>query len=153
MPRMQAGLDKSGRKRENFDINGGGFVCTGPDEESVARAMEWARMRVAFYGSTRSYHPSLAMHGLEETGIQLHQMSKDRRGTEMAAKIDDDARQIFAACGTSDKIAGEIEKRFGGMVDTVEIYTSSDNNLAPFKEVLEDVYRIPHQFTGFDTAV
>ena len=48
MPRMQAGLDKSGRKRENFDVHGGGFVCTGPDEESVAKAMEWARMRVAF---------------------------------------------------------------------------------------------------------
>ena len=153
MPRMQAGLDKSGCKRENFDINGGGFVCTGPDEESVARAMEWARMRVAFYGSTRSYHSILAMHGLEETGIQLHLMSKDCRWTEMAAKIDEDTRQIFAACGTYDKIADEIEKRFGGVADTVEIYASPDTNLAPFKEVLEDVHRIPHQFTGFDIAV
>ena len=152
MPRMQAGLDKSGRKRENFDVHGGGFVCTGPDEESVAKAMEWARMRVAFYGSTRSYHPILAMHGLEETGIKLHQMSVDRRWKEMAAEIDDDALQVFAACGTYDKIAGEIEKRFGGVANTVEIYTSPDTDLAPFKEVLEDVHRIPHQFKGFDTA-
>ena len=37
MPRIEAGLAKAGRKRENYEISGGGFLATGPDDESVAK--------------------------------------------------------------------------------------------------------------------
>ena len=52
MPRLAAGLAKSGRRRQNFEVSGGGFLATGPDDASVARMFEWVRQRVAFYGST-----------------------------------------------------------------------------------------------------
>ena len=38
MPRIEAGLAKAGRKRENYEISGGGFLATGPDDETVASA-------------------------------------------------------------------------------------------------------------------
>ena len=151
MPRMQAAMDKAGRKRENFDVHGGGFVCTGPDEATVAKAMEWARARVAFYSSTPAYMPILEMHGLGDLGTKLNQMSREGRWKEMAPEICDDTLQIFAACGTYDRIAGEIEARFGGIADAIEIYTSPDTDLAPFRDILADVHRIPTSFKAFDT--
>src|SRR3954469_22677212 len=36
MPKIEAGLTVAGRKRENYEISGGGFLATGPDDESVA---------------------------------------------------------------------------------------------------------------------
>lgn len=151
LPRMLAGMAKSGRRRENFDIHGGGFVCTGPDEASVAKAMEWARARVAFYGSTRTYLPILALHGLEDLGAKLHKLSVEGRWREMAGEISDDTLRIFAACGTHAEIAAAVERRFGGVADTIEIYMSPDTDLAPLREVLADIKRIPSPFQGYDT--
>ena len=35
----------------------------------------------SFYGSTRTYHPVLALHGLEEFGQKLHALSVQGYGT------------------------------------------------------------------------
>src|SRR5271156_3422417 len=43
LPRIAEGMTRSGRTREHFDIHGGGFVCTGPDGQAVAEAMNIAR--------------------------------------------------------------------------------------------------------------
>src|SRR5204863_385306 len=50
MPRIETGLAKAGRQREQYEISGGGFLATGPDDASVAKRFEWVRQRVAFYG-------------------------------------------------------------------------------------------------------
>ena len=55
LPRITEGMRRGGRDRANFDVFGGGFVVTGPDQETVAAGIERVRQRVAFYGSTRSY--------------------------------------------------------------------------------------------------
>src|SRR5689334_10144563 len=100
LPCLAAGMRRSGRRRENFEVFGGGFVVTGPDQKTVAEGMERARSRIAFYGSTRSYAPILALHGLEELGAKLHTMSMQGRWSEMAGEVGDDVVHIFAACGT-----------------------------------------------------
>src|SRR5258706_9342877 len=60
MPRLTDGLAAVGRARRNFEIAGGGFVATGPDDAAVARMVEWVRGRVAFYGSAPRSLPGLA---------------------------------------------------------------------------------------------
>ena len=55
MPRIE-GL-KFSDLLENLQIAGGGFVVTGATDSDVAKAMEWVRYRVAFYGL--SYWPVL----------------------------------------------------------------------------------------------
>jgi probable F420-dependent oxidoreductase len=37
IPRIAEGLVKAGRRRKNFEIAGGGFLATGPDDAAVAR--------------------------------------------------------------------------------------------------------------------
>ncbi|MCG8691673.1 MAG: TIGR03617 family F420-dependent LLM class oxidoreductase, partial [Minwuiales bacterium] len=72
VPKLEQGLAKTGRSRENFEITGGGFIATGPDDEAVDEMVEWVRMRIGFYGSTPAYFPVLELHGLEDLGHKLN---------------------------------------------------------------------------------
>ena len=79
MPRIAGGLAKAGRRRAHYEISGGGFLATGPDDEAVAHRFEWVRQRVAFYGSTPAYYPVFAVHGLEDLGHKLNALTRQGR--------------------------------------------------------------------------
>jgi probable F420-dependent oxidoreductase len=149
MPRINGGLAQSGRKRENFEITGGGYIVTGPDDESVDKLLEWVRYRVAFYGSTRSYFPVWEAHGLEDLGMKLHEMSKRGEWNKMAAEIPDDVARLFAAVGKHDTIAAEVEARFGGVSDTLNASLTTDIKTELTPDLIQDIQRIPTAFTGF----
>jgi alkanesulfonate monooxygenase SsuD/methylene tetrahydromethanopterin reductase-like flavin-dependent oxidoreductase (luciferase family) len=149
LPQVATGLQRGGRKRENFDVHGGGFVITGPDEASVGAGMETVRRRIGFYGSTRTYMPILALHGLQDLGLKLHRMSVEDRWSEMGAQVPDDVVRIFAACGTYAEIAGAIEQRYGGVADSIDLEFPSEAPVGSRREILADIRRIPHAFTGF----
>ena len=151
MPQMMEGMRRSGRSRLNFDVHGGGFVCTGPDEATVVAEMEKARRRIGFYGSTRTYLPILALHGLEELSAKLHRMSVEGQWDKMAAEVSDDAVRIFSACGTYDELPKAIETRFGGVADSVDIHFPAGIAPGLAKELVTDIRRIPHTFAGFNT--
>jgi probable F420-dependent oxidoreductase len=153
LPAMLDGMARTGRRREHFDIHGGGFVCTGPDEAAVRKAMDAARFRVAFYGSTRTYMPILKLHGLEDLGHTLHGMSVQGRWKEMASQISDDTLRLFAACGTYAEIPREIERRFGGAADSITIPMAQgwESQLEAVRGMLAAIHRIPQAFSGFKT--
>ncbi len=151
LPRIMEGMRRSGRSRAHFDVHGGGFVASGPDGASVASAMDVVRRRIGFYGSTRTYLPILALHGLEELGHKLHQMSVQGRWGDMAAEVSDDVVRIFAACGTYQEIALSIERRFGGAADSIDMNFPVGTPLGLRRELVSDIRRIPHSFAGFDT--
>src|SRR5260370_41659158 len=117
MPRLAEGLAKSGRKREHYEMSGGGFLATGPDNATVARMFEWVRERVAFYGSTQAYWPVFAAHGLEGLGHKLNAMTRPGKWNEMANEGPDDVVHLFAAVGRYDQIVKAITERFGGLAD------------------------------------
>ena len=152
LPRIEEGMRRSGRRRANFDLFGGGFVATGPDAETVADRIEWVRKRVAFYASTRTYAPILSLHGLEELGAKLHAMSVSSRWAEMPAEVSDDVVRIFAACGTYSEIAHAIEARYGGLADAIEVNFPAGAPAGLQRELLSDIRRIPHMFEGFDAG-
>jgi probable F420-dependent oxidoreductase len=151
LPRLTEGMRRSGRSRANFDVFGGGFVVTGPDDETVATGMEEVRKRVGFYASSRSYLPILSLHGLENLGLKLHAMSLEGRWNAMAPEVSDDVVRVFAACGTYDEIARAIEARFGGLADSVEINFPAGTPAGLQRELLADIRRIPHPFEDFAT--
>ena len=143
MPRLQAGLERVDRSRSAFEISGGGFVVTGKDEQAVQEQFEWVRMRIGFYGSTPSYWPVFEVHGLEELGHKLNEMSKRGEWEAMTREIPDDVVHEFAAVGTHDHIAKAIDQHFDGLVDIVSLPEGTP------PELIQDVQRIqtPYQKT------
>lgn len=121
VPLLQQGFARSGRDRAQFEITGGGFIATGPDDAAVAKMFEWVRQRVAFYGSTPGYWPVLDMHGLGDLGRELNALSKQGRWEDMTRSIPDDVVHLFAAVGTHQELAQAIERRFGGISDAVNV--------------------------------
>jgi probable F420-dependent oxidoreductase len=146
MPRLTEGLAKTGRKRENYEIAGGGFLATGPDDATVARMFEWVRERVAFYGSTQAYWPVLALHGLEDLGHKLNAMTRQGKWGEMAKEVTDDVVHLFAAVGRHDQIAKAIEVRFGGLVDSISASANSAKPSDMPPELIQDIARIPTRY-------
>lgn len=147
MPRIAAGLAKSGRPRERYEISGGGFLATGPDEETVGSRFEWVRQRVAFYGSTPAYYPVLAVHGLEDLGLKLNALVRQGKWAELAKEVPDEVVRLFAAVGRHDEIVDAIAERFGGLVDALTLRGDGVGEVPP--GLVQDIRRIPHTFRGF----
>ncbi|MBO0735408.1 MAG: TIGR03617 family F420-dependent LLM class oxidoreductase [Alphaproteobacteria bacterium] len=153
MPRLAEGLAKAGRRRENYEISGGGFLATGPEDATVARMFEWVRERVAFYGSTQAYWPVLALHGLEELGHKLNLMTRQGKWSEMAREVPDDVVHLFAAVGRYDEIVKAIAERFGGLTDALNARTNAALPAQLPYELIHDIARIPHAFRSFERSV
>jgi probable F420-dependent oxidoreductase len=151
VPWLAEGMRRSGRRRAQFDIHGGGFLATGPDAAAVAAAMNRVRARIAFYASTRTYLPILALHGLEELNSQLHTLSLAGRWQEMPALVSDDVVRIFAACGAYEALADIVGERWGGAADSIDLSFPSETPTGLRREILADLHRIPQSFTGFAT--
>lgn len=151
MHEVRVGLGRSGRAREHFEVSGGGFLATGPDEESVAKMVEWVRYRVAFYGSTPAYWPVLEAHGLQELGRKLNAMSKAGQWDRMAAEISDDVVRLFATVGTHRELARAVAERFGGVVDTVALSGGYGTRQDIPPDLVQDIRRIPSVFAGYRT--
>ena len=151
IPQVHAGLAIAGRKREHFEISGGGFIATGADDEAVAATSAWVRQRIAFYGSTPAYWPVLEIHGLGDLGRKLNRMTKDGLWDQLAAEISDDTLHLFAAIGRHDEIAGAITERFGTCADVVFASASAEipGDFPP--DLITDIQRIPVAFERFDT--
>ena len=136
LPKLAVGLKGSGRALSGFEISGGGFVATGVDDAAVQEMFDWVRTRIGFYGSTPAYWPVFELHGLEELGHQLIDLSKRGRWEQMTREISDDVVRLFAAVGRFDEIAGAIEERFGGVSDVVSLPQSTPRDL------IQDIKRI-----------
>ena len=146
LPRLSDGLGKSGRSLEHFEVSGGGFIATGPDDDAVASMFEWTRTRVGFYGSTPGYWPVLELHGLGDLGRKLNAMTRAGQWDQMAKEVSDDVVHLFAAVGRHDQIAKAIAQRFGGLVDSIGASANSakPSDLPP--DLLQDLGRIPTSY-------
>jgi len=146
LPIIEAGLAASGRKRDAFEITGGGFVVTGKDDAEVAKLFDWVRYRVAFYGSTPAYWPVFDEHGLGDLGRKLNAMTKAGQWDKIAGEVSDDVVRLFAAVGRHDQIAKAIEVRFGGLVDSISASANSAKPADLPPGLIQDIARIPTRY-------
>lgn len=146
IPAIDRGLESSGRSRSELDICGGGFIMTGPDEETVAKNREWVRYRIAFYGSTRTYEPVMALHGWNDLAAKLHEMSKTGKWKQMAAEIPDEVLDEFGVYTTYDQLPKAIEDRFGGVSDTIELGFEANTDVDLARDITNRIQAIPSTF-------
>ena len=98
---------------------------------------------------TRTYRPILALHGLDALGLALHRLSIEGRWDDMPALVSDDVVRLFAVGATYSELAGAISARYGGLADTIEVNFPATAPAGLRRELIADIHRIPHNFTGF----
>ena len=62
LPSVEAGLAKSGKSRDDFEVSYPGFIVTGNTEEEFNASKAATCKQIAFYGSTPAYAPVLGVH-------------------------------------------------------------------------------------------
>ena len=119
LPAIEAGLEKAGRSRKDFELCYPAFIVTGKDEK------EWEAMRtgvsrqVAFYGSTPAYRGVLEQHGWGELQTELNALSKQGEWAAMGERITDEMLEEFAVVAEPGKVATRLGERFGGTIDRI----------------------------------
>jgi len=119
LPNLLTGAAKSGRNIKDVTLSGGGFVVTGPDRETIEAGKLAVKRQIAFYASTRTYLPILEVHGFQEVGQRLHEMSLTGHWERMGDLVDDEMLDAFAVVGGYDEVAWRLKERFGGLLDEI----------------------------------
>ena len=70
----------------------------------IERRLQGMRRTLSFYGSTRTYHKVLAVHGLEGLGQELHDLSLEGRWGDMAETVTADHIRELAQTCTYDEL-------------------------------------------------
>jgi probable F420-dependent oxidoreductase len=117
LPALGAGIQKTGRKRSDIAVSITAFVATTPEE------MNFARAQIAFYASTPSYRPVMALHGWSDTAEKLSAHAARGEWSEMPILITDEMLSEFAVVTDEDKLANELKKRYDGIADRLTLYT------------------------------
>lgn len=120
-PRLTEGAARSGRDVGGLEVYGGGFVATGATAEAVDEAREWARSRVAFYGSTLAYLPVLEHHGWGALREELRELVRQERWADLSAAVPDQVLDEFCTAAAYPDLAAALAARWTGLVTTVQV--------------------------------
>jgi Luciferase-like monooxygenase len=127
---------------DKFEISGGGFICTAPDRDSLANAIEKTKSTIAFYGSTRSYRSSFELAGWADQAAELHKLSVQQKWAQMPRLVTEEMVHAFAAVGTYRDIGQALRERFAG-VNRIgfEIPLKTEHDKGVLKEIIQDLHR------------
>jgi probable F420-dependent oxidoreductase len=120
-PRLARGAARSGRDLADLEVYGGGFVATGATAVDVGKAREWARSRVAFYGSTLAYLPVLEHHGWGALREELRELVRRERWADLAAAVPDQVLDEFCTAAAYPELATALAERWTGLITTVQV--------------------------------
>lgn len=142
LPTVEAGLAATGRTRGDFSVSHLLLTATGRTEEEMARAVDGTRRQIAFYGSTPAYRGVLELHGWGELGDELNALSKSAREDKweaMGRLVDDDVLHTFAVVAEPDRVADEIRRRYGALVDRVSFYTAYEIDAEVWEPIVREL--------------
>ena len=114
-PAIAAGLARSGR---DGPVRLSITAFTVRDEAEAA----FTRSQIAFYASTPSYRPVMALHGWGDAADRLGELARDRRWDEMVALIDDEMLQTYAVVAPQERLAAALKTRYGDLTDRLSLY-------------------------------
>jgi len=117
LPAVAVGLAAVGMDRSDFEIDFSPMIATGNSDQEISKAIEVAKGRIAFYGSTPGYRMVLEAHGWGDLQTELNRLMKQHRGDEMAMLIEDDMLAAFTIVGSPDEVVDQWLQRFGDLID------------------------------------
>ncbi|HEX6081235.1 MAG TPA: TIGR03617 family F420-dependent LLM class oxidoreductase [Methylomirabilota bacterium] len=128
-PAVQEGLNRAGRSRAEFTFRASTMVVLGDSPEERSRRARAVKQQIAFYASTRTYQPVLAVHGLEDLVPRLHAKSLAGDWEGMTDLISNETLELFAVSGPFEEIGDRIRERYRGLYDRTQLYPSFQPSL------------------------
>jgi probable F420-dependent oxidoreductase len=126
LPAVRDGTTAAGRGPDEVAIVCPVMVNVGDTDEELARSRDAHRLRVAFYGSTRTYHGVFDLHGWEGTADRLHELQRIGDLAGMAATITDDMLDTYTVTARWDELADALAARYRGVADRLVMYGSTE---------------------------
>ena len=115
-PALYDGADSAGREVEDISLSVSVLTVTDPSQEAFVRS------QIAFYASTPSYRPVMALHGWAGAADRLGALARRGAWAEMPAVIDLDMLRTFAVVAAEGDLAQALRDRYGGLADRVTLY-------------------------------
>jgi probable F420-dependent oxidoreductase len=138
-PALLRGMERSGRKRSEFQLSCPLFVVTGDDEAELATNAIGTRKQIAFYASTPAYRKVLELHGWGDLQTDLHRMSKGGHWDAMGSLIDDEILDEFAVVAPLNDVARAVRDRCDGVIDRVMVGFPASVDDATATAVLDEM--------------
>lgn len=124
-----------------YAVCGMPIVATGRDDAELAESVRAARLQIAFYASTPAYRPVLDLHGWGAVHEEMHALSREGRWAEMGDRLDDEIVRTIAVIAEPDRVAGELDKRYGGMLTRCALSTRPGVDPATWAPTLAAISR------------
>ena len=141
LPAVAEGLDRSGRKRADFEIVPQVIVAVGRCAAELDQADAGARQLLAFYASTPAYAPVLEVEGWADLQPRLNALAKAGAFDAMAELITPEMVDVLSVRGTPESCAGQILHRFGPHARRVCAYFPGyDVNLRHVRDMSEALH-------------
>ena len=133
IPNITEGVKINNRSMKEISKCASIMTITGESQEEIEQLEMFARMQIAFYGSTPAYRGVLESCDAGDLQERLNLLSKEGKWAEMAKMIDNDILNNIAVIAESPELAAkEIKKRYEGKGDRLTPALYSDNpELAP----------------------
>jgi alkanesulfonate monooxygenase SsuD/methylene tetrahydromethanopterin reductase-like flavin-dependent oxidoreductase (luciferase family) len=127
LPAVHEGATSAGRNPADIAVVCPIMAILGDTEEERVKARDETRLRIAFYGSTRTYSGVFDLHGWEGTAERLHELQRAGDLKGMAATITDEMLEVYSIESSWDGLADALVDKYGGIADRVVMYDASAN--------------------------
>ena len=117
LPAIEKGAHNAGRDKKSISISVTAFTISDPSQR------EFVRQQIAFYASTPSYRPVMALHGWEKTAEGLSASAARGKWEEIPGMITDEMLEIFATIAVSDELPAALKNRYTGIADRLSLYS------------------------------
>ncbi len=122
LPAVTGGARAAARTRDAVTLCCPVFTAVGDSAAEIAAQRASIARQIAFYGSTRTYRPVFAAHGWDGISDELHALLASGQTGQMTALITDEMLDAYSVTATWDTLAGELTRRYGGLVDRIAPY-------------------------------
>jgi probable F420-dependent oxidoreductase len=126
LPALHEGATAAGRDPADVAITCPVMASVGDTPAELVKARDELRLRVAFYGSTRTYHGVFDLHGWEGTADRLHELQRAGDLSAMAATITDEMLDVYTVTATWDDLVAVLVERYAGIADRLIMYGATE---------------------------
>jgi probable F420-dependent oxidoreductase len=123
---MATGAARAGRDPNRMKLIASTFVATGRTRSDVEKERERLREYLGFLYSTPQYWRTLELHGWQDVGRHLHQLSREGRWTEMREAISDEILDQLVAKGTYDELLPILRDWYGDLANAITLRMPDD---------------------------